>query len=189
MKWGCAGPGYESFERYDSPELVITGNDETNDRRTVNMAKSEEPTMEETLEQLGEAYEGAKGGRLMRALLPFVWSDGAFYGRPQRPFRPKGLIIWGAPRGSTVYAFIGCNVEGVVSYSGIPAKWFASGESYQQIRAKLEAGIEVPDWMTWDTCDVGIDIRIELRDAADSARTLGPADGIELLQWGESIAF
>jgi hypothetical protein len=145
-------------------------------------------TERETLEQLGDAYDGPRG-RLMRALLPFVWSDGAFYGRPQRPFRPKGLIIWGAPRGATVYAWIGCTVEGVVAYAGIPAKWFASGESYEQIRQKLEAGIEVPDWMTWDTVPPGIDVRIEVRDAADSARMLGPADGIELLQWGEALAF
>jgi hypothetical protein len=143
---------------------------------------------DETLEQLGERYRGARG-MLMRALLPFVWSDGAFYGRPQRPFRPKGLIIWNAPPLATVYAFVGCTVEGVVAYGGIPAKWFASGESYQQIRAKLESGIEVPDWMTWDTCQPGIDIRIEVRDGFDSHRMLGPGDGIELLQWGEALAF
>lgn len=141
---------------------------------------------ETPLERVGKALDG---GRIMRVLLPFIWSDGAFHGLPQRPFRPRGLIIWGAPRGAVVMAFVGCNLEGVAGYGWVPAKWFSSCESYEQIRAKLDAGVEVPDWMTWDDCMPGIAIRIEVRDGSDSARALGPADGIELLQWGLAPAF
>lgn len=139
------------------------------------------------LQVIGNAY--GPGGRLVRALLPFQWVDGAFRATPQRPFRPKGLIIWGAPAGATVMAYVGCNLEGVAGWGGIPAKWFAMGDNYEQMRAKLDAGVEVPEWMTWDTVGPGIAVRIELRDRDDSARALGPRDGIELVQWGECVAY
>ena len=83
MKWGCAGPGYESFERYDSPELVITGNDETNDWRTMIRTVGENPPGQAvTIERNRHSVFGENGhtvtlkqGNVLRVVVSYVDGD------------------------------------------------------------------------------------------------------------------
>lgn len=149
--------------------------------------KSAEEIIEEIggpLRTIGASLPRRGAYSLSRALLPFEWCGTVFVGRPQKPFKPKGLIIWGAPMAAKVNAKIGINLQGVLAFGGIPAAWFATGENYQQILAKLEAGIQAPDWITWDLCTVGLMVEVAV---FFEGRYFGPADGVEILMWGETV--
>ena len=116
----------------------------------------------------------------------FWWADGfeVFMARPQMLFKPKGLIIWGAPNGAYVeQALIDQNLQIVVAYGGVPCKFFAFGESYAQIAEKLDQGIEPPGWCDWSAVKPGQSVQIRI--CIDTSKTsLGKPDGIELVMWG-----
>src|SRR6185369_1898722 len=88
---------------------------------------------------------------LHRAPLPEVYrcmlgfeSDGVFWrAMPQRPFLPRGLMLWGVPDGATLeQAVIGQELQVLVSASGVPAKFFAMAKSYEELAKRVDEGCE-----------------------------------------------
>jgi hypothetical protein len=121
---------------------------------------------------------------VVRLLLPFEFVPGqGFHANVQRPFRPKGIAIWGAPPGASVLFFVGVNIEGLASYGQVPAKFFAMGDNFEQIAKLLEAGKEPAAWITWPALDPGTIVRVRIH-ARGHGDPLGEKDGIELGMWG-----
>lgn len=130
-------------------------------------------------------FHGPVGIRsIIKAMCPFEWSGLYFTAYPQRPFKPSGLIIWDAPKGTEVTQSVIGNVPQLtVCYGGIPARFFAFGDSYEQIVAKLDKGLQPPSWGTWDTVRVGERITIELML---DGKPVGKPEGISIAMWGVS---
>lgn len=121
--------------------------------------------------------------RLQGALCTFGFSRDVWIAAPQVTFRPSGLVIWNAPPLAVVVDVrSGNRLEGSVTPAGIPARWFALGDSFEQIAAKLDAGQQPPAWVTWSVVSRGTQIVIDLR--SKDGEPLGPSDGIELCMWG-----
>lgn len=123
-----------------------------------------------------------------RGLLGFEYNEAAQLWRAiaQRPFQPRGLLLFGVPHGSTLdQCVIGHNLQIVNGCERIPAKFFAMGDSYEQIAKLIDAGKEPPAWCTWSPIGVGQHVHIVLRDAL--GKSLGPADGVQVVFWGEAV--
>lgn len=126
-----------------------------------------------------------------RALLAFTWDhqrgDRRFFAQPQMPFHPKGLAIYGAPAGACVECWIGIDLQAVVSWGDVPAKFFGSDLSFAQIAAKLDAGQEPPGWVEWKPIKVGDLVQLAVyRAAGERHALLGPPDGVHVVMWGHS---
>ena len=122
-----------------------------------------------------------------RCLLPLKFQPTGrhFIGEPDVPFMPRGLAIWGAPDGATVeHAFVGSRLELVCALGPVPCKFFAFGNSYEQIAKLLDQGSEPPAWCDWSPLELGAAIRITIRPRDDRADVLGPEHGLELAMWG-----
>jgi hypothetical protein len=125
---------------------------------------------------------GSNVGNCLRALLPFRWSEyeSAWIALPQRLFRPMGLMIWDAPLTASVRAaVIGTDIQLVAAFGDIPARWFAFGDSYSQIKEKMAGGLEPPAWGDWDAVNLGSRVRIEL--VQDDGK---PVKEARLIMWG-----
>lgn len=122
-----------------------------------------------------------------RALLGFGFHDGLWTSQPQRPFTPRGLLIWGLTGGETLaHCVIAQSLQVLVSVDPVPARFFAQGASYEHIARLIAEQNETPAWCDWDRIQVGCVARLELR--ARDGRALGPDDGIELCMWGETLS-
>lgn len=125
------------------------------------------------------------GVTFQRCLLPLIHKredkPGMYIGEPQRLFLPRGLAVWGAPPGAMVTAStIGMQLQIVAAYGPVPVRFFASGDSYEQIANKLDAGEEPPAWCDWDPITPGNAARFEFVDQRGQPLT----DPIELAFWG-----
>ncbi len=125
--------------------------------------------------------------RLRRALCGFEFAKGCgFTSFPQREFKPLGLAIWGAPPLATMQqALIGSTNQVLVSYSGVPARFFAMGDSYEQIAKLMDEGKEPPGWCDWDVIELGQRAAVMVRSREGDM--LGPDDGVEICFWGTAI--
>lgn len=124
--------------------------------------------------------------RLVHSLLGFRYNEGTFVAATQRPFRPSGLIVWGAPDCALVQqAIIGNQYQASVSCDPVPARWFAQARNYEQIAKMLDEGKEPPAWVHFDTVRPGAIVRINISDARGVP--LGPAEGVELCMWGLAV--
>jgi len=123
--------------------------------------------------------------RLVEALCPFEWVEGGYTLQAclQRPFQPKGLMLWDVPPHTQLLIFIGTNVELIASFGPIPARWFSAWESFQQVAAKIDQGLEPPAWGKFDFVHPGVMIRLRF----DGFGTSRPPEGyekIEAVMWG-----
>lgn len=134
-------------------------------------------------------YSRARAAGVFRSLLGFEYIKGEFIGQPQRPFRPMGLIIWGAPEFAVVsHAVIGCDLQVLSSWAPVPTKFFSMGKSYEEVAKLLQEGIEPPAWCDWKTIIVGEQVRLILSQKTPESHTmLGPSNGIELVMWGHQL--
>lgn len=117
--------------------------------------------------------------RPRRCLLTFEKQDGCLLAEPMRPFKPRGLVIWGAEPGAMLeQAFVGSDMQGRCSMPPIPVRWFESGANYEQIRERMVDGEDMPEWVDWDTCTPGGRLRLGIK----------PFLGSELaVMWGYCI--
>lgn len=109
---------------------------------------------------------------------------------PQRTFLPRGLMLWGVPDGACVNIFVGRDLELVVEYGPIPAKWFAALDSFAQVAAAVDAGKEPPGWGKWDIVRPGLIIRLEFSKHNALSRLDGGrlnAGEIQALMWGHAV--
>jgi hypothetical protein len=133
-------------------------------------------------------------GEPFEALCPFRIGTTSSFDRdnntlqaaPQRTFKPRGLMLWGVPDGACVNVFVGRDLELVVEYGPIPAKWFAAFESFAQVAAAVDAGKEPPGWGKWDVVHPGLFIRLEF-STRDGQRL--DAREIQALMWGHVLPF
>lgn len=143
------------------------------------------------LSSIGRAlFNQRSSHEVVQAVLGFRFmgegAGGFWNGEPQRPFRPAGLIVWGAPAGAMLeMATIGRDMQLAVSCEPVPVRFFAMGESFADIAKKLDEGIQPPAWGNWDAVVPGVRARIRIVDR--NGRGLGPADGIELVMWGFAV--
>ena len=126
-----------------------------------------------------------RGGCLFqRGLLPFIPDsqiDGMYWGEPQRVFLPRGLAVWGAPPGTMLsFALCGAQLQAVVAMGSVPARFFAQGDSYEQIAKMLDAGAEPPNWCDWDPVRPGSKVRLEFTDLQGAKLH----QRLELAMWG-----
>lgn len=124
------------------------------------------------------------GVTFQRALLPFdrhKEKRGLYTAEPQRLFLPRGLAVWCAPDGAHIsFALIGAQLQIVASLGKVPARFFAFGNSYEQIAKLLDVGAEPPAWCDWDPVAPGTHVRLEFTDARDEPLQAP----IELAMWG-----
>lgn len=120
-----------------------------------------------------------------RGVLGFGFAEGQFIATPDRAFKPRGLIIWGAPPGALVkMALLDQREQVLRSADGIPARFFASGESFDEIAKQIEAGKEPPAWVDFDLIEPWSMLRVVV--ALPQGLGLGEADGLQLALWGYS---
>jgi hypothetical protein len=140
--------------------------------------------------QVGDMIDVGPPVRVVRVLLPFEpdGPGGSFLAKPQMPFRPDGLAIWGAElaQASVTKIFNGNTIEGVAALGPVPAQFFAlkPGQGYQELAELVEAGEPPKSWIDFGTCRHGCYLQIEVTRAG---KVLGPADGIEIAMWGRSL--
>lgn len=160
-------------------------------RRAERIPNPEEPYADE----LGEApglyiprstirRQGVSQKR--EALCAFEHNGGFFLANVQRPFKPLGLMIWGALSGATLEAaYIGNQFQLLVSMGKFPAAWFAQSQSFEQIFERAKEGLVPAGFGDWDTCEVGCMIRVIIEST--SGERLGPQDGVQIGMWGWTI--
>lgn len=124
------------------------------------------------------------GVTFQKCLLPFrrdTHAPGLYTAEPQRLFHPRGLAVWGAPPGSQLaFSLISNQIQAVVSLGSVPARFFAFGDSYEQIAKKLDEGSEPPTWCDWDVVRPGTTVRLEFSDLDNNPLTVA----LELAMWG-----
>lgn len=134
--------------------------------------------------------EFPRGRAFAEALLPFRYKPeckGLWQAWAQRPFNPRGLLIWGVEAGDEVtHVIISGTAQLLASWGPLPARWFAMGDSYEQIAKMMEAGKEPPKWGTWTTVEPAMSVQLQLANPHDPARELGPP-AVEVVMWGHAM--
>lgn len=122
-----------------------------------------------------------------RTVLGFTYENGIYFGRSGRgTFKPRGLVIWGAPDDANVRAAtIDMEEQVLQSMDGAPAKFFALGLSFEHIAQLVEEGVEPPSWCGFRTMQPGSTCRIVIVDTQN--KVLGPSDGVRLAMWGINL--
>ena len=119
----------------------------------------------------------------VEALLPFR-HGGEFAGRysnewlvaeTQKPFQPKGLMLWHADGLEVSAAYIGTNLELVCGFGSVPAAWFATQQSFEAVVAAQKAGKAAAAWGHWSPVHPGVLVRLQFS---------GPAAHVRALLWG-----
>lgn len=91
-------------------------------------------------------------------------NDAEWIARPQVLFRPYALMLWGAPERSKVrHCVIGQNGQIQVSGAPVPASFFATGHSFEEVVRRFEKdGIDAPYWCDFDTFEVGTRMKLKI---------------------------
>jgi len=113
------------------------------------------------------------------ALLPFEVRGGwTLMASPQKPFKPRGLMLWNAAHLSVEAMVIGVTHQVVASFAKVPALWFMTSQNYEQVVAARAEGKEPGQgWGSWDAVYPGMLVRLDFD---------GPAADVKALMWGYS---
>jgi hypothetical protein len=126
--------------------------------------------------------ERIERSHIERSLLGFHF-DRFWIASPYRAFRPQGLLIWNPPAKSVICCEITNSKQIQSSYDMVPAAWFATAKSFEQLAAEIESGKELAAWCTWDSVYPGQTIKLEIL-SYNTHTPFTPNDGIELVMWG-----
>ena len=96
--------------------------------------------------------------------------------KPQKPFQPRGLMLWDVGLLNVQAALIGTNHELLCSFGLVPARWFAVQQSFDAVMRAQNAG-DAAAWGHWSVCHPGMLVRLVFD---------GPADRVKALMWGHS---
>ena len=121
------------------------------------------------------------------AMLGFFFDQSGYWcAMPQRPFKPRGLYIVGelTTGDRLTQALLGYELQLLQSCEGVPAHFFATARSYEQIAKAVADGHELPGWGEWKHCYPGQ--RFMIRVTSRHGDALGP-DRIDLGMWGHSL--
>ncbi len=97
-------------------------------------------------------------------------------GETQRPFIPKGLMLWNVGYLQVEAALIGTDLQLVCSFGKVPAAWFATQQSFEAVVLAQRAG-DAAGWGHWRTVHPGVYVRLQFD---------GPAAHVRALMWGLS---
>lgn len=108
-------------------------------------------------------------GRCQRRLCGFEREGAEWVATPRVIFRPSALMLWDVPERATIsHSVAGNQIQIAVSSAPVPARFFATGHSFEQIVRRFEReGIDAPYWCDFDTLDLGK--RPALRKDADES--------------------
>lgn len=126
--------------------------------------------------------------RTKNMMLGFDWvSDKRQWeANPQMPFKPCGLMLWDLPpRTMLSQSLIGMDEQILASHAPIPADFFTTAKSYDQLMAQVEAGLFPPSWPTFDSMTPMVHARIVLLDA--EAERFHTSSGVRLCMWGVGL--
>ena len=98
----------------------------------------------------------------------------------QRPFKPRGLLLWDVGAAQIQMCTIGANHELVSSFAPIPARFFTTAASFEQVALAVAEGKEPPAWGSWSQVHVGQIVRLVF----DSA-----PPGVQAVMWGHAIRY
>ncbi len=119
----------------------------------------------------------------VEALLTFEpesnYSTQVLTGRPQKPFLPRGLMLWGVAGRNLQAMLVGRNNELVASFGLVPAEWFMTSQSFEQVVKAHAEGVEPGrGWGHWSTAHPGMLVRLVFDQPVDG--------GVRALMWGWS---
>jgi hypothetical protein len=105
--------------------------------------------------------------------------------RPFRPFTPQGLLIWGAPPFARVRRIVVAGTPVLIGNSeGVPARWFGTALSFEQLQRLIAAELQPPQWGSWPYIDMVTGMKIELVDRSGAA--IG-SEVVEMVLWGAMV--
>ncbi len=105
-------------------------------------------------------------GRCQRRLCGFEREGAEWVATPRVLFRPSALMLWDVPERATIsHSVAGHRIQIAVSSAPVPARFFATGHSFEEIVRRFEKeGIDAPYWCDFDTLDLGWSFRISVLD-------------------------
>lgn len=112
------------------------------------------------------------------ALLTFEpesqYSDYVLTGRPQKPFLPRGLMLWGVAGMNLRAALVSVHDTINIGCGLVPAEWFATSQSFEQVlKAHAEGNGPGRGWGHWPTVHPGQMVRLLFdRPLSGSVRAL-----------------
>lgn len=120
-----------------------------------------------------------RGSFDVEALVPFERRDGNVFvliAAPQKPFLPRGLMLWDVGLLNVSAALIGRDLQLVCAFGDVPARWFNVQKSFEAVVLAQSAG-DAAGWGHWTTCYPGQLIQL---------RFDGPASRVQALMWGHT---
>jgi hypothetical protein len=98
-------------------------------------------------------------------------------GETQKPFMPKGLMLWNVGDLQVAAALIGTNLQLLCSFGKVPARWWSTQQSFDDVVRALAEGKEAASWGTWGTVHPGVLVRLQFD---------GDASAVRAVMWGLS---
>jgi len=135
------------------------------------------------------AHLGKRGGGDDEALLPFDFepkrNPSMLIARVQRPFTPKGLMLWNVDGLDIEAILLGRDLQLVCSFGRIPAAWFAVSQSFEQVVQSFADGKDPgKGWGRWSTAWPGGEIQLRFDNVPGGIL----ADNVRALMWGHVLA-
>jgi len=114
-------------------------------------------------------------------LLPFVaYCPGSttLEASPQRPFKPRGLMLWDAGDLNVEATYVGNCEQLLCSWGKVPAAWWSTQASFEEVCKALADGKEAASWGTWDSAHPGVRVRLTFD---------GDCSRVRAVMWGLSL--
>lgn len=112
----------------------------------------------------------------VEALLPFALSGTCeLRAEPQKPFLPMGLMLWDVGVLNVSAALVSTTLQLVCSFGAVPARWFATQQSFDAVMRAQRAG-DAATWGHWTVAHPGQLVRLQFD---------GPANRVQALMWGK----
>lgn len=112
----------------------------------------------------------------VRRTLRLICPAQRWFARPSRPMYCDGLVIWNAPPGAIVFAWV-CGEPISGSQDGMPARQFDAAGDFERLNRLI-------DWPTVDTA-TGVDV--ELRSPLGKIIALDEHPDLEIILYGRQI--
>jgi len=121
--------------------------------------------------------------KVQKMLMGYVWKGEYWMGQGFYNYRPVGLMIWGAVPGMMLRQMkIGNLGQVIASWDPVPALWFGTAQSYEQLKELIKEDKALNSWVEFDTLSLGCYSQIDIRDK--DGKPCGPNSGISMCTWG-----
>ena len=122
-----------------------------------------------------------------KRVLGFRWQGECLIATPREPFKPRGLMLWNLPDDTMVSAcHCGNHREVLASQDPVPAMFFATALSFEQVEALLKMNKEPATWCTFSPLQQGTYVKLYLtRDGI----LLTEDSKIRAAMWGQQLTY